>query len=186
MRAAVRRFRHGSVRGRAGEQGQQQHEGHVTLAPSATARLSYTRHGRSDGRTDGRTSARHGTVRHGAARRSAVWHGMAHRPSAKEYGIYRAENERYDPPRPRRRSRRDLFSSCPLRPSVVSSTNDRIAEIPLRPSLPSTISFFPSSSSPQVYHLFAVPLPKKKKKKKREERSFSPWRGRRCDGETSD
>ena len=63
--------------GPTGEQGQQQHEGRVTLAPSATARLSYSPWpvGRTDGRTDERTDGRTDGLRHGTARRSAVWHG---------------------------------------------------------------------------------------------------------------
>jgi len=45
------------------------------------------------------------------AQRGMAWHRL----SAKEYGIYRAENERYDPPRPRHRSRRGIVSSpCTL------------------------------------------------------------------------
>lgn len=182
LKAAVRRFRHGSARGRAGEQGQQQHEGHVTLAPSATARLSCSPW--PVGWTDGRTSARHGT-----ARRSAVWHGMAW-PSAKEYGIYRAENERYirDPPRPRRRGRRDLFSSCPLRPSVYRRRTTESQRFHCDPPPASTsISFFPSASSPQSIPPFRRTVAEEEEEEEKGRKVFfSRPRKEVRDGETSD
>lgn len=161
-------------RGRAGEQGQRQHEGRRDLG---TERNGPTLLLAVAGRMDG---LRHGTARHGTVR---AQHGAARR-NVKEYGIYRAENERYDPPRPRHRSRRgSLFSLCPLRGRAgVSPTNDRIAEIPLRPSLPLPISFFPSILLPSSIPPFRRTV---RRRRKRDERSFSPWR-RRCDGEAGD